>query len=147
MAHFLLLISEQQESLTTHMAQEAKNVLEANNHTYYEIFVPSCKQMPSALNFFTESLEYSGLICIGIMEESNLENTQIHYSEIIGMFYDFISYYGYAVAIVIANKIGTANELGEYARTNTLEVCKIIEASSDINSFENRSYDSRRKHN
>lgn len=133
------------------MFRAAIEIINAEGHTYDEILIPTVKELPISLNMFAESLNYEATICIGALVANNsVEDSKIHYQEVLRSIYDYSTYFGHMVSNCITyhdtSEVSEA-ELFAYAQEAVNGVCDLIKVIREINSMESSRYAGSTKHN
>ncbi len=150
MAHILILRARQNADLAEVMFRTAVDIITANGHTYDEILVPSIKEFPISVNMFAESLNYEATICIGAIVATKLEDSKIHYQEVLRCIYDYSTYFGHLVGNCITFHDTTKvdkTELSAYAQEIVGGICDLIKVIREINSMDSTRYAGLLKHN
>lgn len=132
------------------MFRAASEIITTNGHTYDEILVPTVKEIPISLNMFAESLNYEATICIGAMADNKLEDSKVHYQEVLRSIYDYSTYFGHLVGNCLTyhdkSKLDEA-ALRMYAQEVVSGICDLMKIIREINSMESSRYAGSIKHN
>lgn len=132
------------------MFRAASEIITTNGHTYDEILVPTVKEIPISLNMFAESLNYEATICIGAMVDNKLEDSKVHYQEVLRSIYDYSTYFGHLVGNCLTyHDKPKADEaaLRMYAQEVVSGICDLMKIIREINSMESSRYAGSIKHN
>lgn len=143
MAHILILKSNQSNELVRSMLCTAVDVVKSYGHTYDELQVPSVKELPLALNSFTESHHYEATICLGIMHPNLCEDSKIHYVEIVKCFYEYTTYFGHLIGqAIVYNDLDKINitDVTAFTQEIATNICEFIKLNRDLNSIEGTRY-------
>ncbi|MCE2993136.1 MAG: 6,7-dimethyl-8-ribityllumazine synthase [Candidatus Jidaibacter sp.] len=138
MAHILILKAQDNSHFVDAMLRASIDVLYSHDHTYDEIIVPSAKELPLAVNLLSESLNYEAVLCLGIVSDSNLEISSMHYEQIIGSLYDYATYFSFyvGIAVVYASVQDLkVDSVVRYAQTIANDLCVMNNTMRQLNSM------------
>ena len=63
--HFLVILSNFYENISTTLLQDAVAEIEQHNHTYQKISVPGALEIPAVISYAADSEIYDGFIALG----------------------------------------------------------------------------------
>jgi 6,7-dimethyl-8-ribityllumazine synthase len=152
MAHILVLKASDYEEITKVMLESIVEVITSNNHTYDEISVPSAKELPIAMNLYTETINYEGSVCIGTLENKyNFGLLKENAAEILRNLYEYSTYYAIPIGISVTYfediKNADLEEVSAFAHNIAYNTVSMMRTIRQLNSLESDKYAQYRKHN
>lgn len=151
MAHILILKAQDNPSIIDEMSRAAIDIILSNKHSYDEILIPSVKDLPLSINLFAESLNYEAVLCLGVVKESPLEISSVHYEHIVSSIYEYSTYFGFIVGSGIIIQREDAQDFTqaaiEYTQKITDSLCIMIQTIRQLNSMDMVKDGRSQKHN